>query len=120
MHLGPVGRGVLAAGSAAAAAFEAKVQVALGDCTIQCSIVPCSTAFHPSISGLCTNDVCTDAGLDSLLVDAAVVHVRRALEAEITEAVGQMPPWTPDVMSGAQPSAAGYYNANWAATRYVR
>jgi len=59
-------------------------------------------------------------GFDSLLVEAAVIHVRRELAAEITEAVGQLPPWTPDVMSGAKPSAAVYYNSNWAATRYVR
>lgn len=59
-------------------------------------------------------------GLDSLLVEAAAVQVRRDLDAEIAEAVGQLPPWTPDVMSGAQPSAAVYYHGNWAATRYVR
>jgi hypothetical protein len=33
VHLGPVGRGVLAAGSAAATAFADKIQVALVDCT---------------------------------------------------------------------------------------
>jgi|EP01043_Picozoa_sp_COSAG02_P042755 hypothetical protein len=80
----------------------------------------CSAFLYCHKSGPCTNDVCTDAGFDSLLVEAAVVHVRRALDAEIAEAVSQMPPWTPDVMSGAQPSAAGYYSAKWAATRYVR
>ena len=58
--------------------------------------------------------------MDSLLVEAAVVHVCRGLETEIIKAVDQLPPWTPDVMSGAQPSAASYYNANWVATRYVQ
>ena len=83
-----------------------------------CAALPFISACP--ISSLRTNDVCADAGFDSLLVEAAVVHVQRTLEAEIAEAVDQMPPWTPDVMSGAQPSAAGYYNATWAATRYIR
>jgi hypothetical protein len=54
------------------------------------------------------------------VVEAAVVQVRRSLETEIAEAVAQLPAFSPDVMSGAHPTAAGFYSADWAATRHIR
>ena len=50
VHLGPVGRGVLAAGSAAATAFADKIQVALVDCTFTAAA---ATTPFPSLLCSC-------------------------------------------------------------------
>ena len=110
MHLGPVGRAALAAGDAAATAFVRKAHTALSDCKLR--QVPLS---RTGLSASC--DV--GAGVDGLVIDASVVHVRRSLESEISAVVSELPAWSGGDGASAQ-KLAEFYKGDWAATRHVR
>ena len=59
------------------------------------------------------------AGVDGLVIDASVVHVRRSLESEISAVVSELPAWSGGDGASAQ-KLAEFYNGDWAATRHVR
>ena len=63
--------------------------------------------------------VAVGAGVDGLVIDASVVHVRRSLESEISAVVSELPAWSGGGGASAQ-KLAEFYKGDWAATRHVR